>query len=316
MILLCGIPSEFSLRRVHDELAELGASAVVFNQRSVLETTIDYEVVDGAVVGALTIRGEAYPLESFAGVYHRMMDDRQLPEVRGEAEDSAVYRHSRDVHDAFYRWFQLAPAVMLNRPDAMASNGSKPYQSQLISAQGLSVPATLVTTDPEAVLDFRVKYGRLIYKSVSGARSVVRELGDADLSRLEHIRWCPVQFQEYVSGQDVRVHVVGEAVFASSITSDAADYRYAVRDGRDPAQVRATDLGDELAEACVRLTAALGLEFSGIDLRMTPEGQAVCFEVNPSPAFSYYESHTGQPIAAAVAQHLARSESIATPTPG
>ena len=30
-----------------------------------------------------------------------------------------------------------------------------------------------------------------------------------------------------------------------------------------------------------------------------------CFEVNPSPAFSYDEAHTGQPIAQAIARYLA-----------
>jgi D-alanine-D-alanine ligase-like ATP-grasp enzyme len=49
----------------------------------------------------------------------------------------------------------------------------------------------------------------------------------------------------------------------------------------------------------------MGLELAGIDLRIRPNGEVVCFEVNPSPAFSYYEERTGLPIAAAVARHLA-----------
>jgi hypothetical protein len=49
----------------------------------------------------------------------------------------------------------------------------------------------------------------------------------------------------------------------------------------------------------------LGLRFSGIDLRALESGEVVCFEVNPCPAYAYYEGHTGQPIAAALARHLA-----------
>jgi hypothetical protein len=30
-----------------------------------------------------------------------------------------------------------------------------------------------------------------------------------------------------------------------------------------------------------------------------------CFEVNPSPGYSYFEANTGQPIARAVARYLA-----------
>ena len=65
------------------------------------------------------------------------------------------------------------------------------------------------------------------------------------------------------------------------------------------------ELPDELAERCLRLAQALGLAFAGIDLKLTPDRQVYCFEVNPSPAFSYYEAHTGQPIAHAVARYLA-----------
>ena len=65
------------------------------------------------------------------------------------------------------------------------------------------------------------------------------------------------------------------------------------------------ELEPELAARCVALAAGLGLDLAGIDLRITPSGEAVCFEVNPSPVYSYYEAHTGQPMAAAIACYLA-----------
>ena len=42
---------------------------------------------------------------------------------------------------------------------------------------------------------------------------------------------CPTQFQEYIPGSDVRVHVAGESVIATEIDSTADDYRYAARSG-------------------------------------------------------------------------------------
>jgi hypothetical protein len=39
---------------------------------------------------------------------------------------------------------------------------------------------------------------------------------------------------------------------------------------------------------------------AGIDLRWIPYGEWYCFEVNPSPAFNFYQYHTGQPIVTAV----------------
>jgi len=186
----------------------------------------------------------------------------------------------------------------------MASNGSKPYQAQAILAAGFDVPETLVTNEPDLVRDFLAAHGRVIYKSVSGTRSIVREMEDGALARLHDIRWCPVQFQAYVEGVDVRVHVIGRQVYATRVTSAAADYRYAGLDGGLPARLEPTRLSEVAEQRCVELTERLGLRFSGIDLRITPAGRAVCFEANPCPGYSYYEGHTGQPIARALARHL------------
>jgi glutathione synthase/RimK-type ligase-like ATP-grasp enzyme len=172
---------------------------------------------------------------------------------------------------------------------------------QLILEQGFSVPATLVTNDPDAARRFRAQHGRVIYKSMSGVRSIVHELTDADDERLPYIRWCPVQFQEHVAGTDVRVHVVGREVFATRIPTDGIDYRYATLDGGST-ELEATVHPEDGVARCVALAEALGLAFACIDLRLSDSGRIVCFEVNPSPAFSYYERHTGQPIAAAVAR--------------
>ena len=65
---------------------------------------------------------------------------------------------------------------MLNRTAAMASNGSKPYQTQLIRAHGFAVPETLITNDPDLVRAFHQQHRRVIYKSISGARSIVHTL--------------------------------------------------------------------------------------------------------------------------------------------
>jgi hypothetical protein len=39
--------------------------------------------------------------------------------------------------------------------------------------------------------------------------------------------------------------------------------------------------------------------------KRAPEGRHVCFEVNPSPAFSFYEERAKLPIADCIARYLA-----------
>jgi glutathione synthase/RimK-type ligase-like ATP-grasp enzyme len=162
----------------------------------------------------------------------------------------------------------------------------------------------VVTTDPDEVRAFAERVGPLVFKSVSGIRSIVRRLEDDYLSRLDRVRALPTQFQALVEGDDVRVHVVGGEVFATRIRSAATDYRYAGRDGLD-AELTATTLPDEVAQRCLGLSAALHLPLVGIDLRETPDGRFVCFEANPMPGYSYFESHTGQPISEALVRFLA-----------
>jgi glutathione synthase/RimK-type ligase-like ATP-grasp enzyme len=88
------------------------------------------------------------------------------------------------------------------------------------------------------------------------------------------------------------------------VASDAVDYRYAGREGL-AARLTATEVPDDVAARCVALAASLDLPLAGVDLRRTTGGGWVCFEVNPMPGFSYYESHTGQPIARALVRYLA-----------
>jgi len=100
------------------------------------------------------------------------------------------------------------------------------------------------------------------------------------------------------------VHTIGTKVFGTAVLTDATDYRYAQRVKESTIELNEFSVSDELANRCIGLSKALGLEFAGIDLKITPKNVVYCFEVNPSPAFSYYEANTGQPIARALAERL------------
>jgi hypothetical protein len=308
MILLCGIPSEPPLARVREQADRAGVPYVLFNQRRFAEMAMEFELSGTELRGVLHLGSQSWRLEDLFGVYTRLVDDRSLPELEGELEDSSRRRRCRALHETLTSWCELTPARVVNRNGSMGSNGSKPYQSQLIRENGFAVPETLITNNPERVRAFYSQHKRLIYKSISGVRSIVNLLEEKDLERLDQIRWCPTQFQAFVEGTNVRVHTVGAHVFATAIHTSATDYRYATKQGSE-AELQEFKLPDPLAERCVNLAEALGLAFAGIDLKLTPDGQVYCFEVNPSPAFSYYEAHTGQPIARAVAHYLAGLDS-------
>jgi hypothetical protein len=305
VILLCGVRTESPVALVAAELDRLGELYRWFDQRRALSMSMTLAVAGGEIAGHLLGDGVDVDLREVRGVYLRLMDDRLVPEVERLPEASPGRRRCRRVHEMLLAWTEVSAARVVNRASAQLSNGSKPYQAQLIAACGFRVPRTLVTNDPELVVEFASRHRRVVYKSTSGVRSIVTVLGHEDRRRLDLIRWCPVQFQEYVEGTDVRVHTIGERVFAARIHSPATDYRYARRQGAADPVLEPCRLDDDVSERCVLLSQRLGLEMAGIDLRLTPEGEAVCFEVNPSPAYSYYEQRTGLRIAEALAVHLA-----------
>ena len=298
MILLAGVPHEPPLALVMAALEARGAPHLLFDQGQAGSRVV-LEGSHGGISGLLEMPdGACIRLEEVRGCYTRMVDHRRLPAWR-DADPAG--RAGMDAANAAVNLFmELAPCRVLNRAAAMASNRSKPFQSQLIQSFGFDVPQTLVTNDPVAAREFRARHGRVVFKSISGLRSIVTEWDDAVAARLEMIRACPVQFQALAEGLDVRVHVVGKAIFATACRSEVVDYRYA---GRVDATTTLEPymLPEAVAARCFTLAHALELPLCGIDLKHTPDGRWVCFEANPSPGFSWFEQAAGQPIAAAIA---------------
>ena len=302
VIVLCGIPSEPPLRLAIDAAARAGIDHLVVNQRDAHRWELRVVTGGSGIGGALVVGGAAHDLAAVTGVYVRMTSPEELPEVRGYGRrppDPQVAAQVLAFHSLFAMWLEGASCRVANRLSVGGSNLSKPYQAQLIAAAGLPVPDTLVTNDPSAAARFGQDHDEVVFKSVSSVRSIVRRLDDDRRAQLERVRSLPTQFQRLIPGTDVRVHVVGEEVFATEIVSRAVDYRYAGRDGQD-ASFRPVDLPAEVEESCRRVAVALELPFCGIDLRRGPDGDYTCFEVNPSPGYSYYQAHTGQPIAEAL----------------
>jgi hypothetical protein len=303
MVLIWGIAEDEPVAMVRAALERKQHPFAFLDQRQIAGTALNL-IVDERVSGILQLPGGNMNLDEITSAYVRPYDFRRLPEIENAGTGSAVWNHALYLEDALLCWAELSPSFIVNRPSAMASNNSKPYQSRLIESQGLRTPETLVTTDPEEALCFWERHGTVIYKSLSGVRSIVSRLTPGHRERITEVANCPTQFQQYISGVDVRVHVIGRQVFACEITSDADDYRYAGRCGAD-VEIHACELDGHIREQCLALSHRLDLPLAGIDLRRTPAGEWYCFEVNPSPGFSFYEHTTGHPISDSVADLLA-----------
>ena len=313
MILLWGIETDDPLARVKAALEERGAPVFFLDQQLVLDTRIEF-VADGELTGTIDCGGTGVELESITGCYFRPYDIRRMRAVESNPDGSAKL-HAIQIEDAMTAWSELTRALVLNKPSAMASNNSKPYQSALIRRSGLRVPETLITTDPEAVRRFQDLHGPLIYKSISGVRSIVKRLEGQQDGRLADVANCPTQFQRYIEGIDYRAHVVGDQVFACEVVSSDVDYRYP---STEAPRITARGLPDDVTQRCLAVSKILSLPLAGIDLRKTSAGEWYCFEANPSPGFTFYEDSARLPIAGAIADLLigACASRMASKPPG
>ena len=138
----------------------------------------------------------------------------------------------------------------------------------------------------------------MIYKSISSVRSIVREWQPDDERSLFKIRALPTQFQAYIPGANLRVHVVGDSVFATAIDSPAVDYRYAQRDGFEtvmrPVELPAGDLPE--MPGVIRTTTASVLRH-----RFETHGRrrVLLLRSESVASVQHYQENTGQPIAEA-----------------
>lgn len=301
MILLMGIPSETPLRLVAEACESKSIPYTLFNQRQ--QESWRVEPNDRFPGESILDNGQStFRLNDCNSIYLRTMDQTKVPEF-------ASSKNKPSINAMYGRLFQLmeadSPCKVINVPSVQMSNNSKPYQSLVIKQHGLHIPDTCITSNQEEARQFIGRYKACIYKSISGTRSIVKQVDEQSLRNLFKLRFCPVQFQEFISGFNVRVHVVGDRAIATKICSDATDYRYARSEGK-AASLEPFELTKDLEQKCISLAHGLRLPFAGIDLMITGDGRTICFEVNPSPGYSYFEQHTGQLISHALADYLAQ----------
>lgn len=306
MILFTGIPSESPLRLAISAAEENNIPHVVLDQRAMHYSNLSIGFINNKFTATLQLHDNDYNLEKFSGIYYRTMDTMSMP----HADPASLRYIGADnvqkmalLQQQLLYWMDITRVRILNAPWAMASNLSKPYQAQLINEAGFAIPPTCITSDTNALKQFQQQYPSLIYKSVSSVRSIVKELPADNEKMLGRLQYLATQFQQKLTGTNIRVHVAGDVLFATRIETEVTDYRYAGRENKT-ATLSPFRLPKKIEQGCFLLSKNLGLTLCGIDLFLADNDEYYCFEVNPSPGYSYYQHATGQDIAGAIARWL------------
>lgn|GEM_PF-368122 len=224
----------------------------------------------------------------------------QLTDLDGWYSEYVSERERQAFLGSWMRQCSLLGKKLVNPVDCFQLHYLKPYQLSLLRKEGLSVPATLVSNDPEAVKAFYLQYKEVVFKPVAGGASC-RAMKNEDITeeRLKLLSSAPVIFQENVRGMDIRVFVLnGKVICALEIESDDVDFR-----GHEKAMNR-VDLPPSVQEACLCAAKCCSMVFTGIDIKRTARNDYVILECNPSPMFIGFQEMSGYPIAEELARYL------------
>ncbi|HUC61497.1 MAG TPA: alpha-L-glutamate ligase [Alphaproteobacteria bacterium] len=281
--------------------------------------SLSMEFEDGGRRFALVRKGGArLDLADVTSVWWRRPQPFAFPEAMA---DGARRRFAfSESSTAFQGLYAALDAFWVNEPGRDAAAAHKPWQLALAQAIGLEIPATLMTSDPEAVAAFRHRHGgNVIFKQFLALPDAWREtrlLRPEDEAHLDSVRWAPVIFQRFVEAvADVRVIAIGGELFAAAADVRDMEYPVDVRMNLE-ARYEAHRLPHATEDGLRALMGRLGLEYGAIDLRLTPEGHYVFLEINPAGQFLYIEHMTGQKIAAALAARLIEGGRLQRARPG
>lgn len=236
----------------------------------------------------------------------------QAPELGGVIDQNVFAFTHNEWQEATNGLWQLIDAPWMNPPVNDEVAARKALQLKVAGGLGLRIPQTLITSDPGEARAFIARHGlgRTIFKTFSCTHAIWREtrlVGREELDKLDHLRLAPVIFQEYIeAAADLRVTVVGRKLFPAAIHARDTDYPVDFRMSLGQARTEAAQLPPAVAEKLLALMDRFGLVYGAIDLRRTPAGEYVFLEINTAGEFLFIEERTGQPIARAVADWLAK----------
>lgn len=200
--------------------------------------------------------------------------------------------------------------------DQIAEN--KPYQLTVAKNLGLTVPETLITNDPLAVVNFWTKHqGKVIFKAFSATVNAWREtrpLRHEFLRLIDTVHYAPLIFQQYIDqASDLRITVIGDEVFAAE-TAPSEDYQFDWRMSLEPPW-KEHKLPEEMENLLLKYMRNLGLEYGAIDMKLTKDGIYYFLEINTTGQFLFIEQQTQLPISDALAKHLTEGKKSPTSSP-
>ncbi|QUQ66678.1 ATP-grasp ribosomal peptide maturase [Kutzneria sp. CA-103260] len=299
--------------RVVDALAARQADVFRLNTAWFpIQVRVVAELDGGRWRGSLHTPRGRLDLDSVHAVWYRSPEAYRMPAQLSPAE--AQHAHVEAKYGLGGVLASL-PALWCNHPGRVADAAYKPLQLVRAARCGLTVPKTVITNDAVPARAF-ASSGPTVTKLVGGMaidedgvrkNVYTRRVTADDLVDLRGIEHTAHLFQRWVpKAREARVIVIGEYVTAAAITAGTAathvDYRVDYS-----ALSYALETPPPNVVAGIRLLMAeLGLVYGALDFVITPSGEWVLLEINPTGQYGFVENATDAPLTAQLADLLVR----------
>lgn len=277
-----------------------------------LSMSLSVEHAAAPWAGVLADEYRSVRLEEVRAVYYRRP---RLPAVAdGLQEPHRTWANEQALAGLLGTLYAL-PVTWVNRPDVDGIASHKPGQLPVAAAHGLRTPRSLITTDQEVARKFCYQVdGPVICKPLMGGpleypdghrTGVPTHVVDPDtiddsVSLTAHL------FQEWVpKTHEVRLTVVGKEMFAAEIRAGSDAARVDWRSDYDALTYDVCQVPDDVRAGVLSWLEHFSLNFGAFDFAVTPAGDWVMFECNPSGEWSWIQNKTGLPIATHIADLLA-----------
>ncbi|MBE9197603.1 MULTISPECIES: MvdC family ATP-grasp ribosomal peptide maturase [unclassified Nodularia (in: cyanobacteria)] len=263
----------------------------------------------------------AFNTEEVQAVWMRRLWQPHLSEELAPQYRAACARESLAVLDGF--WDSLRHAHWVDDLQKINAAENKLYQLRVAAEVGLVIPQTLVTNNPKEAREFfqQVK-GKMITKLLkplsygmegSSFFMYTSTVKEEDLLDAETLRYCPMVFQAQIpKQQELRAVYVNGNLFVGAL--DASSYAASAQDWRHAPQGACVWQPYELPEPMIRrldqFMARLGLTFGALDLIVTPSGEYVFLEINPTGEWGMLERDLNYPISQAIADALLEGKKL------
>lgn len=249
--------------------------------------------------------GQSIESKNVAATWNRKIADYTFISDDLTAQE-LEYAKAETEHAMFGLLYTL-DCYWMSHPINMRGSMWKGEQLNRAQTIGFRVPASLVSNCPDEVRDFKSRLpGEMIFKTLSTPDLAGSKVSDEErvangvpttvvtnefMQNVEAVREVPCHFQEYIPKlYELRVTIIGDNLFSAKIHSQQ-DQRTMV-DSRDmSAEIlyEAIKLPQAIEQRCFEFVKNYGLNYSAMDIIVTPENEYVFLENNPNGQFLYVE---------------------------